>query len=75
MPMTRRFLVPVLAMWLAAAAAAPAGAQPDPAALGPAVGARVPEFSGVDQFGRTQTLASVAGPQGTMLVFFRSADW
>jgi hypothetical protein len=44
-------------------------------ALGPAVGAKVPAFSAVDQFGRTQTLESVAGPEGTMIVFYRSADW
>lgn len=43
--------------------------------LGPKVGARIPDISAVDQFGRTQSLSSLAGPQGLMLVFFRSADW
>lgn len=43
--------------------------------LGPAVGTPVPAFSAVDQFGRTQSLQSVAGPEGTMIVFYRSADW
>jgi hypothetical protein len=43
--------------------------------LGPQVGAPVPTFSGVDQFNRPQTLQSVAGPEGAMLVFFRSANW
>jgi hypothetical protein len=42
---------------------------------GPAVGQPVPDFSLQDQTGRTQTLKSVSGPKGTMLVFFRSADW
>jgi hypothetical protein len=42
---------------------------------GPAVGQPVPDFSLPDQSGRTQTLKSVSGPKGTMLVFFRSADW
>ncbi len=42
---------------------------------GPAVGSPVPPFSLVDQDGKKQTLASVAGPKGTMLVFYRSADW
>ena len=51
------------------------GAQPDLSTIGPAIGASVPDLTGVDQFGRTQTLQSAAGPQGTMLVFFRSADW
>jgi hypothetical protein len=42
---------------------------------GPAVGQPVPDFSLPDQSGRIQTLKSVSGPKGTMLVFFRSADW
>ena len=43
--------------------------------LGPKVGTRVQEFSGVDQFGKTHTLQSLLGPDGLMLVFYRSADW
>jgi hypothetical protein len=42
---------------------------------GPAVSQPVPDFSLRDQSGQTQTLKSVRGPKGTMLVFFRSADW
>jgi hypothetical protein len=47
----------------------------DTSAIGPQVGAPVPKFSGVDQFGKTHTLASSLGAKGAMLVFFRSADW
>jgi hypothetical protein len=43
--------------------------------LGPQIGSRVPDFSLTDQNGRTQTLKSVLGSNGGMLVFFRSADW
>lgn len=43
--------------------------------LGPQLGDTVPPFSGFDQFGRTQTLETTSGSKGTMLVFFRSADW
>ena len=50
-------------------------AQIDLATLGPQVGDKAIAFSLPDQHGRLQTLASVAGPKGTMLVFFRSADW
>ena len=50
-------------------------AQGDVSKLGPQVGALAVDFQLVDQSGRTQTLATVAGPKGTMLVFFRSADW
>ena len=47
----------------------------DTSKIGPEVGATVPAFSGTDQFGKAHTLASSYGPKGTMLVFFRSADW
>jgi hypothetical protein len=48
---------------------------PDISTLGPQVGQTVPPLDGVDQFGRRHTLSSIAGSRGTMLVFFRSADW
>lgn len=57
----------------------PAAPQPrqkiDVSKLGPQVGQRVPGFSLKDQTGKVQTLRSVMGPKGAMLVFFRSADW
>ena len=60
-------------------AAAHIGAQSPPAVdtskIGPRVGATIPPISGIDQFGKPQTLSSIYGPKGAMLVFFRSADW
>jgi len=47
----------------------------DVSRLGPQVGERVPDFSLKDQSRRTQTLQSIMGPRGAMLVFQRSADW
>ena len=47
----------------------------DTSAIGPKVGAVAPAFSGPDQHGVVRSLKSVAGSKGTMLVFFRSADW
>lgn len=47
----------------------------DTSKIGPHVGAMVPGWSATDQFGKPHTLASVMGPKGVMLVFFRSADW
>lgn len=47
----------------------------DVGTLGPQVGQKAIGFQLPDQQGRTQSLASVAGPKGTMLVFFRSSDW
>ena len=44
-------------------------------AIGLAVGAKAPAFTARDQFGREQSLASLKGPKGTVLLFFRSADW
>ena len=45
------------------------------AKTGPAAGSPAPDFSALDQAGRTQTLRSIMGPKGAMLVFYRSADW
>ena len=45
------------------------------ATLGPQVGDIVPDFSLIDQTGADQSLASLTGPNGLMLVFSRSADW
>jgi hypothetical protein len=43
--------------------------------IGLAVGQKAPAFSARDQLGRVQTLASLKAPNGTVLLFFRSADW
>lgn len=67
------------ALFLIAAAAAfgqtPAREKIDVSKLGPQVGDRVPDFSLKDQTGKIQTLQSIMGPNGAMLVFLRSADW
>ena len=47
----------------------------DIASLGPQVGELVPSFSLPDQNGQTQTLESILGPNGAILLFHRSADW
>ena len=67
-----------LLVLLIASAAGIVGQAPvaiDTSKVGPQVGAVVPAFTGVDQFGKSHTLASSYGPKGAMLVFFRSADW
>lgn len=71
MLMLRRFLVYGFVL----SSLATLAAQPDVSTLGPQVGQRLAPFSGVDQFGRTQTLTSIMGPEGAMVVFYRSADW
>lgn len=47
----------------------------DPMAIGLAVGQKAPNFSARDEFGRVQTLETLKGANGTVLLFFRSADW
>jgi len=39
------------------------------------VGQKAPAFSARDQFGREQTLETLKGSKGTVLLFYRSADW
>lgn len=65
----------ILAIVAVAGLVVSAQAPPDIQTRGPQVGDVVPGFELVDQNGATQTVQSVAGPKGTMLVFFRSADW
>lgn len=64
---------------LAAQASAPAPRpdppRPDPMTLGPAVGQSLPAFDVKDSRGVTRTFESLRGPNGLVLVFFRSADW
>jgi len=43
--------------------------------IGLAVGQKAPAFSVHDQFGHVQTLDTLKGMNGTVLLFFRSADW
>ena len=38
-------------------------------------GDMVPQFEAKDQHGVLRTLASIQGPKGAYLVFYRSADW
>lgn len=57
------------------AQSSPVRTKIDLSKLGPQVGERVPDFSLMDQNGNTQTLQSIMGPAGAMLVFIRSADW
>ena len=49
--------------------------QPAQIKTGPAVGERIPAFSATDQNGKLQTLKSLTGPKGLVLLFVRSADW
>jgi hypothetical protein len=74
--MRRLFTLSILALLLSL----PLGAQGtrtriDLSKLGPQVGERLPDFKLFDQTGKEQTLQSIMGRRGAMLVFIRSADW
>lgn len=73
--MMRRSFVMV---WMVAAALS-APAQPAPEGnldrIGPKAGEVAPDFEAPDQHGVTRRLSSLLGPNGAMLVFYRSADW
>ncbi len=43
--------------------------------VGLRAGQKAPDFSAPDQFGKTQTLETLKGSKGTVLLFYRSADW
>jgi hypothetical protein len=73
--MTLRGVILLLGAAAGLGLAAQAPTAVDTSAIGPRVGVVVPPVSGVDQFGKPQSLASVRGSKGTMLVFFRSAEW
>ena len=42
---------------------------------GPSLGTQAPLLAANDQDGNAQTLASLAGPNGLLVVFNRSVDW
>ncbi|HTW87130.1 MAG TPA: hypothetical protein VMD75_03900 [Candidatus Binataceae bacterium] len=44
-------------------------------ASGPEVGQPVPAFALPDQDGKSRALGDLSGPNGLLLVFYRSADW
>src|SRR6266436_1555576 len=43
--------------------------------IGLEIGQRAPQFTLVDQFGHEQSNETLKGPKGTIVLFFRSADW
>ena len=54
-------------------AAAAAGFAEIPA--GPDVGEPIPRFEARDQTGTLRTFEDLTGPNGLLLLFFRTADW
>ena len=55
--------------------AASSGKQADAPSIGLQVGNRAPSFASRDQFAHEQSIETLKGSNGTVLLFFRSADW
>jgi peroxiredoxin len=49
--------------------------QVDSSSIGLKVGQNAPAFASRDQFGHEQSIEALKGSNGTVLLFFRSADW
>jgi peroxiredoxin len=43
--------------------------------IGLQVGSKAPAFTFLDQFDRPQSNETLRGSNGTVILFFRSADW
>lgn len=65
----------VFAMCAVMSAVGASSQQVDVNTLGPQAGQKALDFSLPGHDGKIYNLASAAGPKGTMVVFFRSADW
>ena len=44
-------------------------------AIGLNIGQKAPAFAAHNKFGREQDLAALKGSKGTVILFFRSAEW
>ncbi len=84
MPPTARNLILVfgfLVFGLCASGFMPSNPQEGQAApskapeVGIAIGESAPAFKASDQFGQEQDSQKIAGKNGTVLLFYRSADW
>lgn len=71
----------VAILWIAGVFGLP-GRQENPStnhvvlsSVGLEVGQKAPAFALLDQFGHEQSNETLKGSKGTVLLFFRSADW
>jgi hypothetical protein len=71
----RNVLMVVCLVATAGAALVGQPATVDVRTIGPQAGQQAPAFDLLDQSGTRHSRDSFLGPNGAMLVFFRSADW
>ena len=68
----------VLAMALIAGSVfflSPSMAADEPISTGPEIGASIPAIQASDQWGKTREFEDLSGPEGLLLLLFRTVDW
>ena len=68
----------VLAMALIAGSVfflSPSMAADKPISTGPEIGASIPAIQASDQWGNAREFKDLSGPEGLLLLFFRTLDW
>ncbi|HET6842316.1 MAG TPA: hypothetical protein VFK06_11630 [Candidatus Angelobacter sp.] len=68
-------LISLVGLFVFSSAQEEAPATSTPAIIGLPAGQTIPAFAARDQFGREQSNETLKGTNGTVLLFFRSADW
>ena len=53
----------------------PAAAADVPISTGPEIGTRIPAIQASDQWGKTRKFEDLTGPDGLLLLFYRTVDW
>ncbi len=53
----------------------PSMASDEPISTGPEIGASSPAIQASDQWGKTREFKDLSGPEGLLLLFFRTVDW
>jgi hypothetical protein len=78
----RGLRIAVIAVLFLAGLCAPVNGQENPStnhtfppSVGLEIGQHAPAFALPDQFGHTHSNETLKGSKGTVLLFFRSADW
>ncbi len=53
----------------------PSMASDEPISTGPEIGASIPAIQASDQWGKTREFEDLSGPEGLLLLLFRTVDW
>lgn len=70
-----RVFATISVLFLTLSASLAPAADATPLNTGPEIGQTIPHFEAIDHKGAKQTLDTLKGPKGLLLLFTRSADW